>query len=55
MEYTHNYDYCLGKENADFGMSIADFEKLRLQDNKFANKIATAPVASVKPILDALD
>ena len=55
MGYTHNYGYCLGKENADFGMNIADFEKLRLQANKFANKIATAPVASVKPILDALD
>ena len=36
-------------------MNIADFEKLRLQANKFANKIATAPVAPVKPILDALD
>ena len=55
MGYTHNYGYCLGKENADFGMNIADFEKLRLQANKFANKIATAPVASVKHILDALD
>ena len=54
MGYTHNYGYCLGKENADFGMNIADFEKLRLQANKFANKIATGPnliYSSIKEVM----
>ncbi len=55
MGYTHNYRYCLGKENADFGMNIFEFEKLRLQANHLANKIAVEPPAHVKPILDALD
>ncbi len=54
MGYRHNYGYCLENENADFGINIAYFEKLRLQANKFANKIATAPAAPIRPILDSL-